>query len=414
MSAVPHAEFPLGPFRPHEKNPILAPQGEGWESSSVYNPAALVKDGKIVLLYRAHADDIVSHVGLATSNDGFSFERHPEPVLSPSEPYDEFGAEDPRVTEIDGTYYLTYTGWDRKTAQLCLATSTDLFTWTKHGPIFPDFNTFLPQGNGQDGPWSKAGAILPEPIDGRYLMFFGEGSIYHAWSDDLIRWKPCSNDEPLMVPTGPGTFGEFLVEVGPQPIITNNGLILLLHNAAVKYPDGSVRYSCGQLLVDPADPSTVLAQMTRPWLEPSTYEDTHGLVSKTRGSPTTDRVTRPSVSRPTGSGSGTPHWVPDGGERPTHLAGPQTLAGGRGGPAARVQPGVAAPGRGVRVARRRGSARAGAAGGTVDHLPDDPRVLPRSPAGQTRLRSAGRPRTARARGTVPRSGARRLVRRRPP
>ena len=86
-----------------------SPQGDGWESGSVYNPAAIVKDGKVVLLYRAHADDIVSHVGLATSDDGIHFERHPEPVLSPTEPYEEFGGEDPRVTEIDGTYYLTYT-----------------------------------------------------------------------------------------------------------------------------------------------------------------------------------------------------------------------------------------------------------------------------------------------------------------
>src|SRR6187549_1169548 len=102
-----HAEFPLGPFRPYAQNPILSPQGDGWESASVYNPAALVKGGKVVLLYRAHADDIVSHVGLATSDDGIHFERHPEPVLSPTEPYERFGCEDPRVTEIDGTYYLT-------------------------------------------------------------------------------------------------------------------------------------------------------------------------------------------------------------------------------------------------------------------------------------------------------------------
>ena len=196
MSAhpTPHAEFPLGPFHPYEKNPILSPQGDGWESANVYNPAAVVKDGKVVLLYRAHADDIVSHVGLATSDDGIHFERHPDPVLSPTEPYEEFGAEDPRVTEVDGTYYMTYTGWDRKSGLLCLATSTDLYTWTKHGPMFPDFNTFLPQGNGQDAPWSKAGGILPVPI------------------------------------------------------IPGNGLILMLHNAPVKTPDGSMRHSCGQLL----------------------------------------------------------------------------------------------------------------------------------------------------------------------
>jgi predicted GH43/DUF377 family glycosyl hydrolase len=275
----PPAEFPLGPFTPYEHNPIMRPQGDGWESASVYNPAALIKDDKVVLLYRAHADDIVSHVGLATSEDGINFSRHPEPVLSPSEAYEAKGAEDPRVTQVADTYYLTYTGWDGESAQLCLATSNDLFNWTKHGPLFPDFNTFLPQGHGANAPWSKAGAILPCPIDGRYLMYFGEGSIWYAWSDDLIHWDPGPNDQPLMTPTPPGTFGEFLVEVGPPPIITNNGLILLLHNAAVKNPDGSVRYTCGQLLFSPGNPTEVLAQMNLPWLEPSTYEDTHGLVS---------------------------------------------------------------------------------------------------------------------------------------
>ena len=110
-------------------------------------------------------------------------------------------------------------------------------------------------------------------------MYFGEGSIYYAWSDDLIHWEPCPQDEPLMLPTPPGTFGEFLVEVGPQPIITNNGLILLLHNAAVKFDDGTVRYTCGQLLFDPARPTEILAQMNYPWLEPTTHEDQHGLVS---------------------------------------------------------------------------------------------------------------------------------------
>ncbi|GAB3412367.1 glycoside hydrolase family 130 protein [Flindersiella endophytica] len=273
-STVPPAEFPLGPFRPYDRNPILRPQGTGWESASVYNPAAVVAGGEVVLLYRAHADDIVSHVGLARSADGLDFEREPEPVLSPSEPYDVHGCEDPRVTEIDGTYYLTYTGWDRSTAQLCLATSTDLRTWTKHGPLFPGFDTFGPREPSRT--WSKAGGILPVPVDGRYLMYFGEGSIFHAWSDDLIHWTPVA--EPAMTPT-PGSFGSALVEVGPQPIVTSSGLILLLHNAAVKLPGGGVRYTCGQLLFSPDDPGRILAQLNRPWLEPSTYEDTHGLVS---------------------------------------------------------------------------------------------------------------------------------------
>lgn len=277
MPARPHAEFPLGPFRPYTGNPILRPQGDGWESASVYNPAAIVRDGSVVLLYRAHADDIVSHVGLATSTDGVTFERRPNPVLSPTEPYERHGCEDPRVVEIDGTYYLTYTGWDRPGAQLCLATSTDLVSWTKHGPLFPDFNTFWP-AQAPAPVWSKAGGILDTPVDGRYLMYFGEGSIFHAWSDDLLHWTPAPNDRPVLVPT-PGSFGSYLVEVGPPPIRTNNGLILLLHNAATKRDDGSVRYTCGQVLLDPSRPTEVLARMDRPWLQPRTLEERHGLVS---------------------------------------------------------------------------------------------------------------------------------------
>lgn len=176
-NGFPHAEFPLGPFTPYPGNPIMRPQGDTWESGSVYNPAAVIKDDRVVLLYRAQADDIVSRVGLATSEDGFHFDRYPEPVLSPSEDFDRFGCEDPRVTEVDGTYYLTYSGWDRTCPKLCLARSTDLFTWTKHGQLFPEFDTYLPVAHGLPGRWNKAGGILPVPIDGRYLMYFGEGSI---------------------------------------------------------------------------------------------------------------------------------------------------------------------------------------------------------------------------------------------
>ena len=44
------ATFPLGPFVPFENNPILRPKGDSWESSNLYNPAALVVDDQVVLL----------------------------------------------------------------------------------------------------------------------------------------------------------------------------------------------------------------------------------------------------------------------------------------------------------------------------------------------------------------------------
>lgn len=275
------ARFPLGPFTPYEANPILRPQGDTWESGSVYNPAAVVVGDRVALLYRAHAADIVSHVGLAWSRDGYAFEREPEPVLSPSEDYDRYGVEDPRVSEVDGTYYLTYSGWDRQRPCLCLATSSDLHSWTKHGPVLADVDTFHPHPriDGGTGPWSKAGGILPTKVGDHYLMYFGEGSVWAATSSDLLHWSAVVRDggAPVLEPR-PGTFSEYLVEVGPPPLLTDDGLVLLLHNAAVRHPDGSVRYTAGQALIDPARPTEVLAELTRPWLEPTTFEDRHGLV----------------------------------------------------------------------------------------------------------------------------------------
>lgn len=276
------ATFPLGPFVPYEGNPILRPRGGSWESANLYNPAALVVDDEVLLLYRAHAEDIVSHIGLARSRDGYHFEREAEPILSPQEDYEEFGCEDPRIAYVEGTYYLTYTGWDRKAARLCLATSTDLRTWTRHGPLFPGFDTFAtvdPRGH----EWSKAGVIVPVRLQGRWWMYFGEGGIYWATSDDLIHWTPGTPDtEPMYAPT-PGSFDADLVEIGTSPVLTDNGLLVMLTNGATRtvHDDGTVDvdYRCGQIAIDPDEPTRVLARLQEPWLRPQTFEDLNGLVS---------------------------------------------------------------------------------------------------------------------------------------
>ena len=162
MTTHPHAEFPLGPFTPYAENPILSPQGDGWESGSVYNPAAVVKDGKVVLLYRAHADDIVSHVGLATSDDGIHFERHPEPVLSPTEDYERVrlrgpaGHRDRRHLLPDlhraGTAPMPSSAWPpRPTCSPGRSTGRCSRTSTRSSRNATKVPT----------PWSKAGGILP-------------------------------------------------------------------------------------------------------------------------------------------------------------------------------------------------------------------------------------------------------------
>jgi predicted GH43/DUF377 family glycosyl hydrolase len=221
-----NVSFPIGPFEKHAKNPILSPDpSHDWESAFLYNPCATVVGGRVALLYRAQNAAKVSSIGLAWSRDGVHFERRPEPVLTPTEPYETpGGCEDPRVVHVDGTYYMTYTGYDGKHALLCLATSRDLVNWTKHGPLFPDFRDV---GHLDRAPWSKSGAILATPIDGWYWMYFGESWIYWARSRDLISWELADTG-----PTPPGavarvddvtftpTTARYMRVLGVQPATT--------------------------------------------------------------------------------------------------------------------------------------------------------------------------------------------------
>jgi hypothetical protein len=76
-------------------NPILKPSSDltfvcpinnqsiRWEERNVLNPAAIVKDGKVYLFYRAQDVSGTSRIGLAVSSDGLHFEKQPEPVFYP-------------------------------------------------------------------------------------------------------------------------------------------------------------------------------------------------------------------------------------------------------------------------------------------------------------------------------------------
>jgi beta-1,2-mannosidase len=265
--------FPVGPWTRYGGNPVLtADPRHSWESKYVFNPAAIVAGGLVYLLYRAQGEDLVSRIGLAWSHDGVHFERAADPVIEPDSDVDSHGCEDPRVVRIGATYYLTYTAYDGSSARLSLATSTDLRNWTKHGAMFGDFVT-----PGNSKPWSKSGAILTTPIGGKYYLYFGDLGIFPAVSTDLKTWTPSSTP---VVPMEPNDFTRKLVEAGPPPVLNADGRIVLLHNAAEPY-GSALRYSPGQVVIDPAEPTTCLARMTRPWLTPTTPYETTGQVPNT-------------------------------------------------------------------------------------------------------------------------------------
>ncbi|KFY01719.1 hypothetical protein V495_06994 [Pseudogymnoascus sp. VKM F-4514 (FW-929)] len=248
--------FPLGPFVKYKGNPLLVPNPENdFESAYIYNAAAIVLDDIVYLLYRAQNAAKVSFIGLAWSGDGFNFTRLDHPVLEPTEAWEAGGGvEDPRITRVDGTFYMTYTAYDLHKPRLCLATSTDLVNWKKYPPMFTDWADIEIELDGSHSirrDHSKAGAIFAEKnAAGKYMMVWGDSFLQLAESDDLINWNPLPFNQHFA--TGVHQWENRLLEPGPAPIKTRDGKWILVYNAATTGGSGfaSNQYSISQMLVD--------------------------------------------------------------------------------------------------------------------------------------------------------------------
>lgn len=264
LSVVAFAGLPLpfGEWKRVAQAPILSPQGTGWESAGTFNPAVIQAGDKIVMLYRAQDAKGVSRLGYADSSDGIHFKRRPEPVFSPEADYEKGGGvEDPRLVRFGDTYYLTYTGYNTKDAQLCLATSRDLIHWERKGVILPAY-----KGNWNTG-WTKSGAIVPEKIDGKYWMYFlgttpdKNDQMGLAYSSDLIHWTEATKTPVL--PRRPGQFDSRVVEPGPPPILTHDGIVLIYNGA-----DDKLVYRTAVAVFDRKDPTKLLYRSKEPFFSP--------------------------------------------------------------------------------------------------------------------------------------------------
>ena len=260
--ATPTADLLFGPWTRASNDPILSPQGTTWESAGTFNPAVVLYKGKIVMLYRAQDAAGTSRLGYAESTDGIHFTRRLEPVLSPETDYEkDGGVEDPRLQKFGDTYYLTYTGYNKKDAQLCLATSRDLLHWQRKGVILPAY-----KGNWNKG-WTKSGAIAPAKIDGKYWMYWlgtaadKTDQMGLSYSDDLLHWTEAT--ETPVLPRRPGMFDSRVVEPGPPPFFTSRG-ILLIYNGA----DDHLVYRTGIAIFDRNDPRKLISRTDQPVFAP--------------------------------------------------------------------------------------------------------------------------------------------------
>src|SRR5690348_6794872 len=261
--AAQETNLPFGAWRRASEAPIISPEGAAWESAGTFNPAVIkTASDKFVMLYRAQDAKGTSRIGYAESTDGIHFARRAEPVLSPEADYEkDGGVEDPRLQKFGDTYYLTYTGYNKKDAQLCLATSRDLLHWERKGVILPAY-----KGNWNKG-WTKSGAIVPERIDGKYWMYWlgttadKTDQMGLSFSTDLIHWTEAT--ETPVLPKRPGKFDSRVVEPGPPPILTKEGIVLICNGA-----DDNLVYRTGVAIFDSHDPRKVLYRSDAPIFSP--------------------------------------------------------------------------------------------------------------------------------------------------
>lgn len=254
--------LPFSAWTRTSETPIIFPQGATWESAGTFNPAVVLYKGKIVMLYRAQDAAGTSRLGYAESKDGIHFARRPEPVLAPEADYEKDGGmEDPRLQKFGDTYYLTYTGYNKKDAQLCLATSRDLIHWERKGVILLAY-----KGNWNKG-WTKSGAIVPDRIDGKYWMYWlgtaadKTDQMGLSYSTDLIHWTDAT--ETPVLPKRSGRFDSRVVEPGPPPILTSGGIVLIYNGA-----DDQLVYRTGVAVFDSHDPRKVLYRSDTPIFAP--------------------------------------------------------------------------------------------------------------------------------------------------
>ncbi len=307
----PYQAFPywaIGPFnRPVDAQPVIRPNADSvfycpmrqrdinWEKLHTFNPAAVVKDGQIKVMYRAEDDTgemgvggHTSRCGLASSDNGIDFTFRSSPVLFPADDSQaDFewmgGCEDPRIAErADGLYTVTYTQYtgveNGRTFKLGLASSTDLVNWHKHGCPFA--------GTAFENMRIKSASVVHEIINGhlvaarinnKYWMYFGENTVYTATSDDLIHWQPVVGADGKLLPVmkvRSGHFDSLLVEVGPQLVLTRHGIVLIYNGKngdPARSGDPELAkgvYSCGQALFDRHEPTRLLTRLDKPFFKP--------------------------------------------------------------------------------------------------------------------------------------------------
>ncbi len=271
-------------------NPIIEPRRYPWESKATFNPAAVLARGKVHIVYRAIGDNDSSALGYAGSYDGYNITDRPtyaifrrdnhfhRPDLKAS-PIDYVsgggwngGCEDPRLTLLGDTVYMLYTAFDGWGSLRIALTSIKLEDFEKQ-----KWNWKKPVLISPPGEIHKNWVLFPEKINGKFAILHSfYPNILIDYFDNLdeldgkTRFIKSNNTRPI---DPARAWDSWFRGVGPSPIRTDVGWLVLYHAMDHKNPD---RYRMGAVILDINDPTRILFRSAYPILEPEEYYENNG------------------------------------------------------------------------------------------------------------------------------------------
>lgn len=260
------------------KTIILSPNPDNsWESKAVFNPCPIKHDNQYSLLYRALSDKVNYHgvdmelstIGIADSSDGQNYQNR-RSFIFPQHDWERFGCEDPRVTFLDGKFYILYTAVSTHPAnpssiRLALAISTDLKTIDSKYPLIP-LN-------------SKAGAFFPQKIDDKYTIILtvdtdtppAKLAIAQAdkiedfldqsfWQD----WYKHIDKHSLNL----ARLNTDQVELGAPPILTNEGWLIIYSHIQNYFNTKDSVFGIEAVILDKHNPKKIIKRTKIPLIKP--------------------------------------------------------------------------------------------------------------------------------------------------
>jgi predicted GH43/DUF377 family glycosyl hydrolase len=292
-------------FKVRDEGIILKPTQLPFENKAVLNPATIEVDGITHMFYRAVSRQDISTVGYCQLRNNKVINHLTQPVLAPEFDYEKKGCEDPRITFLDGTYYLFYTGFDGKNALIAYATSKNLINFSKQGLISPKisydkaedifrhsrlrerytvFETLYKAKRGKNVLlYEKDASLFPQKFKGKFALLHrilpGIQLIFFNKFSDLTDafWRRYLSDLGDHVVIDPYYWYESRnVGGGCPPIKTKAGWVVIYH-AVEDTPIGKV-YHAGCALLDLNNPLKLIAKLKEPLFSPKAVWERHGPV----------------------------------------------------------------------------------------------------------------------------------------